>query len=230
MKLKYNLKQCLTISLMLTAFPFYNLVAQTGLGFYHMGRNIPHGTNISPIFFPDANFYVGLGGLQFNFASPYDLKEMTKNGTYNLDLFTSDLDNKDFITASAEAYVLNLGLRINQKSYITLFLNGVSENAIQVPKSLVNFLSKGNGAFAGTDYEIDDVRIGSNTYAEIGLGYGREFSVADRILLAAFRMKYLIGVAHVSVDKNAKATFTTNNDGTLSMSCLLYTSPSPRDA
>jgi len=211
-------KYVLVLSLLSTLIS-KTVMAQSGLGFYHMAREVPHGTNTSPIFFPDAGLYLGLWGAQFSVASPYDAKDLTtSDGLYNIDLLTSDLDNKDFISFGAEVYAMNLGLKINPKSYITFFANGVSENVIQVPKSALNFLKEGNGAFAGSTYEIDDIRVGSNTYAEAGFGYMRKFTLKNKPLLVGMRFKYLVGVAHVSVDNDAKATVTTNTDGTINFS------------
>jgi len=217
------MKKCIIALTILSAFIYKSTMAQSGLGYYHMAREIPNGTNLSPIFFPDAGLYLGLWGVQLNAASPYDAKDLTTldsegERVYNLDLVTSDLDNKDFISFGTEVYALNLGLKINPKSYVTFFANGVNENIIQIPKSMINFLSQGNGAFAGSSYEIDDVRIGSNTYFEGGIGYSRTFTLLGKPLLAGIRLKYLVGVAHMSLDNDAKATFTTNTDGTFNIS------------
>jgi len=62
--------------LFISAVCTQSVLAQSGLGFYHMAREIPQGTNVSPIFFPDAKVYLGLAGIQLNAASPYDAKEI----------------------------------------------------------------------------------------------------------------------------------------------------------
>ena len=94
----------------------------------------------------------------------------------------------------------------------------MSNKKIHRQITILNFLKEGNGAFAGSTYEIDDVRVGSNTYAEAGFGYMRKVSLKGKPLLVGMRFKYLVGVANVSVDDDAKATVTTNTDGTMNLS------------
>ena len=191
------------------------LKAQSTLGFYHIARELPSGTNTSPIFFPDASFYINFG-LQANVTSPYKFSEIVDDdGFYNIGLLTDDVDNKDFITANAEVYPLNLGLRLSRKSYLTIFANVVSNNTIQLPKKAISFALNGNTSLVGQSYEIDDIRIQSNNYTEVGLGYGREFKLLNRKLLIGARFKYLVGLAYAGTGSDASATITTNPDGTL---------------
>ncbi|MFK7899337.1 MAG: DUF5723 family protein, partial [Cyclobacteriaceae bacterium] len=132
---------------------------------------------------------------------------------FNRALLSQDTDKKDMFTVNGGAN-LNFGVRLNKKSFFTLSASAYTENSMLVPKTVFNFLEQGNAAFLGQEYEINDLRALHTTYGELAVGYGREVSLLGRKLTAGVRLKYLRGITHLSTDKNATATITTNNDGT----------------
>lgn len=189
--------------------------AQPAMHLYHMKNRTVFGQELNPTFFPKAKAYVSLPGISninFAFSSPLSASDVfTKTGDstrVNVDLVLENSRENHFIEFSNAVPVLGFGFRLNKVSTFSFFTNVKTAFSIGVPYDAARLAWQGNGGFVGQKYEIDDLRLNTLSYGEVGFGYSRELKVVGRPAIIGVRVKYLVGIGSANIDNESTVGLT----------------------
>lgn len=196
--------------------------------------------SVNPSFIPSERFTISVPpllppfpvpGFGFSFSSSaFGLSEVIKPGRNGLTL----LDTKSLlesanamntVAASFHAEMLNLGYRLNDRSFIGFQISNRAELNWEYSQNIMELLLKGNGAAGILGEEIAPrFYLDAIHYTSIGIGYAT--SMKDGRLKAGIRLRYLAGQEHIKTEKSDLSLFTDANDFSLrgSANILIRTS------
>ena len=137
---------------------------------------------------------VGLTDFIYQYDDPDGKYELTTfmSSTVGRDEFLNKLHDKNVIQMNADLTLLAFGF-YGWGGFNTFDL-GWHTNAISnMPYELFNFMKTGSESTSGTSYQIRDIRIISNGYAELAFGHARQ--VNEKLAVGA-KLKVLLGGAY----------------------------------
>lgn len=189
---------------------------QFNLNFYQMQGATPQNNNYNAAVFPKARAFVSLpviSGIDMTMNNSFGIADIfTKTGDSSLiDINRFLLEQKEgaYFNTTMKLTDLMVGFRTGENGFVTLFVNERTDATLFYPFQLVNFIWEGNRDYVGEEYLIDDISYDFTHYREIGLGYGRNFSILGFNTNLGMRLKYLQGVAHSSIKDNLEMSILT---------------------
>lgn len=207
-----------SLILILVAIVAQQGLAQSNIGFFQMRNATPQNMNYNAAVFPESKVFVslpGISGIDLSVNNSFGLLDiMTPTGDSTLidiDRFLLSQNDRPYVNVMFGMTDLMVGWRM-KSSFMSVFVNERMDATVFYPMKLMNFLWRGNAPFVGEEYIIDDISYDFTLYREIGIGYGRTFSVAGMDLTAGVRMKYLTGSLHSSIQRNLNMSITTAAD------------------
>lgn len=199
---------------------------QGNMTFFHMQNRMPQSSNYNAAYFPDAKVYVSLpamSGIDITVNNSFGMNDiLTRTGDSTLvdiDRFLSEQNKNPFVKVGFGMTDFMLGVRLGEKSHFSLFVNERVEATAYYPMSLLNLVWKGNGAYIGKNYVVDDFTYDLTAYREWGVGYARQFEIYGYKTNIGVRLKYLTGLLHSSTEDNLSLSILTEeNDYSLTAS------------
>lgn len=177
-------------------------------GYFLEGYTYRHLMN--PAFAPERNYVAipGLGninvGAQSNvgvntFLYPYGNDKLTTfmNGNISSSEFLGKLKDNNRINVDLNMTLLFAGFRA-WGGFNTIDINMRSTTSLNLPRGLFEFMKLGMNS-SNSVYEMDDLGISSNNYAEIALGHSRQIN--DKLNVGG-KLKFLLGLGNVDVKMN----------------------------
>ena len=148
------------------------------------------------------NLKVGLNGnlgLK-NFIYPYN-----KNGYSSTTFLSPEISKSQFLGGLNENNKLNADISMsilsfggrNEKSSWNFELGIRSNTSANLPYELFDFMKSGMHSASGSNYQINNLTINTNNYAEAAFGYSREIN--DNLTVGA-KIKFLIGIANINAN------------------------------
>lgn len=139
---------------------------------------------------------VGLGSFLFPYG-PNGKLTTFMNGSIGADQFLGNLKDNNRINANINLTLLSAGFKA-WGGYNTFSIGVRSKTGINLPYELFEFMKLGQTG-AQTTYNINDLGINSQNYAEIALGHSHQIN--DRLRVGA-KMKFLLGGAYADLKVN----------------------------
>ena len=183
--------------------------AQTMRSSYFMeGMNYRHQLNpafvgensyINLPFFVLGNFNVGTQGNVGvnNFLYKYNQNGYTlttfMNEAINSQEFLSGLKDMNRLNANISLPIVAFGFK-KWGGFNTFDLGIRSNNSINLPYSLFDFMKNGMTEYGGTYYNLKNLRVRTNTYVEVAFGHARD--IDDKLSVGA-KFKFLVGAANM---------------------------------
>lgn len=174
-------------------------------GYFLEGYTYRHLMN--PAFSPERNYIAvpGIGninvGAQSNvglntFIYPYGNDKLTTfmNSSISNDDFLGKLKNNNRINVNLNMTLLSAGFRA-WGGFNTIDVNMRSTTSLNLPRGLFEFMKQGMNS-SNSVYEMDDLGISSNNYAEIALGHSRQIN--DKLNVGG-KLKFLLGLGNVNI-------------------------------
>lgn len=174
-------------------------------GYFLEGYTYRHLMN--PAFSPERNYIAvpGIGninvGAQSNvglntFIYPYGNDKLTTfmNSSISNDDFSGKLKDNNRINVNLNMTLLSAGFRA-WGGFNTIDVNMRSTTSLNLPRGLFEFMKLGMNS-SNSVYEMDDLGISSNNYAEIALGHSRQIN--DKLNVGG-KLKFLLGVGNVNI-------------------------------
>jgi hypothetical protein len=181
--------------------------AQSGMSLYHLQNSTIQGNHFNPSFIPEGKLFFGipvLSGIAFDYNSRVSYNDLIikENGTktWNTENFTSLLKNRNYVSIEAEISTFFLGVRANETTAYSLFINDKMGARLFGPKDVIELALDGNSSFIGRELDLAKVAADARYYREIGLGYWKDFP--DKKFTIGARLKYLIGFFNASSSNN----------------------------
>ena len=202
-KLIYTATICLSI---------LSTEAQVNHSAYFM-ENMPNRHLMNPALTPDFN-YVNLpliplfSGMQIGLNSNIGMgtvlyprgNELVTglHSSVSADEFLGNLRKNNAIEADVRYNILSFGFA-RWGGYNTFGLNVRSVTGIYLPKQLFEFAKVGQNDGATTEYDINNLGLNTQNYAELALGHSHK--ITDRLTIGA-KVKFLVGLVHASAEIN----------------------------
>lgn len=174
-------------------------------GYFLEGYTYRHLMN--PAFSPERNYIAvpGIGninvGAQSNvglntFIYPYGNDKLTTfmNSSISNDDFLGKLKDNNRINVNLNMTLLSAGFRA-WGGFNTIDVNMRSTTSLNLPRGLFEFMKLGMNS-SNSVYEMDDLGISSNNYAEIALGHSRQIN--DKLNVGG-KLKFLLGLGNVNI-------------------------------
>jgi outer membrane protein OmpA-like peptidoglycan-associated protein len=140
-----------------------------------------------------------------------------KNGA-NGDSLYIDLQNAldkmpktGYLSFNANFDLLSFSIRFGKARENMIFFNMTERLSVKLsyPKSLPEFVWKGNAAFLGETVDFKKLNVDASHFREYGLAYARQF--LDKSLSVGITVKYLYGMENISSSKNTFSVYTDPN-------------------
>ncbi len=196
----------------------FSAIGQVNITSFHMRDNSLLTQDLNPSFFPNTKFYfmfpgIGNANADINLPVAYnDIFEVTGDSVkVKLDSYLQTAGH-DFISVKSHLPLFGMGLRVGNSGAATLFVNARNSFLFGIPKEAARFAWNGNGEYLGEEYVVDDLALGGMSYAEIGVGYSTELTIANQPFRIGGRVKYLLGAGMMGLDQNANVSIFTNED------------------
>lgn len=191
-------------------------LSQSQLMLYQLNAQLPQANQLNPGLFPDYKISIGLpvisstfvtvngGNLTFNNAFSRSADDSLH---FNPQQLANSLKKNNRLEVNANTQLFYFGLRV-KKNFFSIALNERVDVGFSYPKSFVQLLAGGNGAYLGQLLTIDNLGLRAQAYHELGFGYGRDIN--DKLSVGV-RAKFLSGVVGVSTDKIGAQLLTTTD-------------------
>ncbi len=190
--------------------------AQNSLSFYHLGNATFQNSYYNPALIPEGKVFVGLpvlSGIHMNFNNKFNYKDVIIQGEVqkeiDLNLYLKSLQKNNMVSMTTAFNLFHLGITTRGGSTLALYANERIEMDFLYPKSLMEFLIKGNAGSKGETVKIGKTRLSTTYFREFGLGYSTNVS-SD--LSIGVRAKYLQGFLNGSTPGGFTADLTTNKE------------------
>ncbi|MFY0651209.1 MAG: hypothetical protein JXQ96_04210 [Cyclobacteriaceae bacterium] len=194
---------------------------QSGISLYHMGNATIQGSHFNPSFIPEGKLFFGvpvLSGISFDYNSRISYSDVViKEGgkkLWNTDGFASRMKNRNYVSIEAEVSTFYLGVRANETTAYSLFVNDKFGIRSFFSKDIIDLALEGNRDLVGKEIDLSKIAGDARYYREIGLGYWKDFPKQNFTVGA--RLKYIVGFLNASSSNNfdGKVTFTNDNFNT----------------
>ena len=155
------------------------MLAQQDLTLFQLS-GIPQTNMVSPGEIPEAKFVFGLPFLSsvnvnynnFSFSNNQGIN--IENNTLVIDPyeFVNQLKTDNYIYDQAHYQALMFGYHFG-KNYVQLSVSNKAFTDVTFPKSVLDFILQGNGAYLGQQVSIEGLGANGVDYNELSLGYAR---------------------------------------------------------
>lgn len=169
---------------------------------YQMNPALADSTTANFISFP------GLGNLNIGLQGNLHLKSVLYNVDGRTALFTNpgvsaaevmnNIHDRNKIGVESKIGIMSAGFRA-WGGYNTISVNACVNANASVPGTLFSLLKEG---VSNKTYDIKDLRVSANAYAEIALAHSRDLSKWVPGLRAGIAMKFLIGAGNIDAYLN----------------------------
>lgn len=167
--------------------------------------NLAQSNLLNPGFVPDGNIIIGLPAIsnnQVQFSnSAFSIDEVLTNengsSVLNFDNFLNSLDDVNSISLNTENQVVYIGFKIANKVHFNFSASQVGHVNFSYPKTLIEFIGKGNGSYIGETMSFNDLLINAYTYTSYN--FGLNYKVNERLSVGG-RVKLLNGQANINTE------------------------------
>lgn len=178
---------------------------------HHMNW-VPQSLRSNPAQLPDYKFFIGLPAISSVYVgvdmgvSFRDIVQELPNDTFLIDpgFILSNLENENLIGVTADLDLLSFGFRI-KRAYLTMSLAERNRFRFAYPKSLLEFLWKGNGAFIGEPVDLSALAVEASAYGEAAVGMS--LPIGNHWIVAG-RFKFLSGLGQAHIQPSAFELYT----------------------
>ena len=203
--------------------------AQQDLSLYQLS-GIPQNNLVNPSQMPDDKIVVGFPALS-SIKTSYNNKAFSVNeglyvedGTLYIDPETlvNTLSDKNYVNTQLQNQWFLVGYRLKNH----YFKVGVSEKAsldFAFPKTLFDFVLRGNAFYLGERVSISDLKLNISNYREISLGYATKLNEKWQV---GGHVNLLFGLANITTQSSSLGIYTdpVNYDITINGQMELNTS------
>lgn len=205
------------IALILAVTLQFSIYGQSGMSLYHLQNSTIQGNHFNPSFIPEGKLFFGipvLSGVAFDYNSRISYNDVIikENGKkiWNTENFTSLLKNRNYFSLEAEISTFFLGVRANETTAYSLFVNDKIGVRSFFSKDIVELGLEGNSSFIGRELDLSQLAGDTRYYREIGIGYWKDFP--DKKFTIGARLKYLIGFFNASSSNSFDGKMTISED------------------
>ena len=182
---------------------------------------VPQRMYINPAFVPDSKWHIGLPILSSNHItlgySGHSYSRLIKrdaNDSLYIDLqgTLDKMGKTNYLSMNAKFDLLSFSFTVGKQRNNFIYVNVSQRIAarIAMPKSLLNFIWKGNGAYLGETIDLKKMNADATTYTEYGVSYARK--LLDNKLRVGLAVKYLNGQTNISTDNRSLSIYTDPNN------------------
>ncbi|MCF8465074.1 MAG: DUF5723 family protein [Flavobacteriales bacterium] len=182
---------------------------------------VPQRMYINPAFVPDSKWHIGLPILSSNHItlgySGHSYSRLIKrdaNDSLYIDLqgTLDKMGKTNYLSMNAKFDLLSFSFTVGKQRNNFIYVNVSQRIAarIAMPKSLLNFIWKGNGAYLGETIDLKKMNADATTYTEYGVSYARK--LLDNKLRVGIAVKYLNGQTNISTDNRSLSIYTDPNN------------------
>ncbi len=188
-----------------------NLSAQQDLTLFQFS-GIPQNNLVNPAQLPDDKLIIGLpllssvNSVYNNRTFTFNEGFVTSDGTLIIDpeLLVNSLDDNNFLHTQVQDQWFLVGYRVKNH----YFKIGISEKLsvdFSFPKSMFDFILRGNAHYLGERVSIDKLGINANHYREISLGYATEINEKWQV---GGHLNILFGLANIHTESSSLGIYT----------------------
>ena len=182
---------------------------------------VPQRMYINPAFVPDSKWHIGLPMLSSNHItmgySGHSYSQLIKrdaNDSLYIDLqgTLDKMGKTNYLSINAKFDLLSFSFTFGKQKNNFIYVN-VSQriaSRISLPKSLLNLIWKGNGAYLGETIDLKGMNADATLYTEYGLSYARK--LLDNKLRVGITVKYLNGQTNISTANRGLSLYTDPNN------------------
>jgi hypothetical protein len=182
---------------------------------------VPQRMFINPAFVPDSKWHIGLPILSSNHItlgySGHSYSQLIKqdgNDSLYIDLQNTldKMGKKDYLSVNMKIDLLSFSFTVGPQKNNFIYVN-VSQriaSRVALPKSLLNFIWKGNGEYLGETIDLKSMNADASVYTEYGVSYARK--LLDNKLRWGITAKYLNGQTNISTDNRGLSLYTDPNN------------------
>lgn len=191
----------------------------TGVVFYLMGftsfsqqdftlynmPQVPQSSHANPSTIPNAkvnislpllvpNIYYSGSNSGFRLADAFQRRD-DDSLVINMENMLSKLKPKNYLVQNLDIELLNVGVRIKEKNYVSFSVIEKLNATVTYPKDLFVLIWEGNGkSLLGNRTSFDGLGLDFNHYREYGIQYARK--VDDKLTIGG-KLKYLYGMENI---------------------------------
>jgi outer membrane protein OmpA-like peptidoglycan-associated protein len=197
---------------------FFN--AQAQYDFTIQGMTIvPQRNYINPAYIPDSKWHLGLPMLSSNHIaggfSAFAYSDLVqKNGDslyFNIGNAIDKMGTTGYLSVNANFDLLSFSFKFGKEKNNFIYVNVTERISTKatIPKSLLDFVWRGNGAFLGERVDFSDLNLDATHFREYGITYAR--TLLKKKLNVGLTVKYLYGMENISSDNSQFSIFTDKN-------------------
>lgn len=182
--------------------------AQSSTGFFVEQSVTRH--HLNPAFSPDQG-YIGiplLSNFHLTAGSNLDAGSLlfNKNGTtytfmnssVSADDFLSGISSQNFLNGFVNMDLIDFGFRCRENFFWTVNIGIHTELESSLPYSLFSFIKKGMADKTCTRYDISDVNLRADSYAQASVGFTADIASVEGLSIG-FKVKALMGLERAAM-------------------------------
>ncbi len=131
-----------------------------------------------------------------------------------IDQAISNLDSRDFFTATQQLEIFNFGKRTKNDLYISYGAYQELDVIVYFPKDLIVLAREGNRDFVGYPFDFSDISFRADLLTVFHLGFNQKFSEK---LTTGIRFKLYSSMLNFTSTNNSGTFTTTRKDGTVNV-------------
>ena len=120
------------------------------------------------------------------------------NNQVSAEEFLGGLNDNNYMEANVTYDIFSMGFK-KWGGYNTIGLSVKSNTGIGLPYDLFDFAKRGQVGGEYTAYDISDMKVRTNNYAE--LAFGHSHALSSKVSIGA-KLKYIAGIAHADMKIN----------------------------
>jgi outer membrane protein OmpA-like peptidoglycan-associated protein len=182
---------------------------------------VPQRMYINPSFIPESKWHIGLPILSsnhitlgYNGHAYSQLIKKDANDSLYVDLqgALDKMGKTNYLSMNARIDLLSFSFTVGPKKNNFIYANITQRVAarLSLPRSLLNFIWKGNGAYLGETVDLKKLTGDATVFTEYGLSYARK--LMDDKLRVGITVKYLNGQLNTSIDNRGLSIYTDPNN------------------
>lgn len=178
---------------------------------------VPQRMYINPAFVPDSKWHIGIPVLSSNHItlgySGHSYSQLIRkdaNDSLYVDLQNAldKMGKTNYLSMNMKIDLLSFSFTVgpNGNNFIYSNISLRASQRTSLPKSLINFMWKGNAAYLGKTLDLKKMNADATVYTEWTLGYARK--LLDKKLRVGIAVKYLNGITNVSTENRKLSLYT----------------------
>lgn len=205
---------------LIALFLLFSNLAKAQYDFTIQGMTIvPQRNYINPAYVPDSKWHLGIPMLSSNHIaggfSGFAYSDLVvKNGdSLRLDIGNAidKMGSTGYLSVNANFDLLSFSFKFGKEKNNFIYVNITERLSARytVPKTLTEFVWRGNGAFLGEEVDFSTLNVDATHYREYGITYAR--TLLDKKLNLGLTAKYLYGMENISTSQTRFSVFTDEN-------------------